>query len=160
MRRLQRTIGEIGWTRAVPRLTEHDAVARAFTAMRRTPHDCVLVMHDDQLAGIFTGRDFLNRVAAKGSDPATTELASVMTRGPRTLKPDDPVAFAINWMAIEGYRHIPIVDDDGDVLGVLTVWEVMRHLGAMFEEIDATPRAVKPHTDISEVINVDLGGDA
>lgn len=160
MRRLQRTIAEIGWTRAVPRLTEHDPVARAFAAMRGTPHDCVLVMNDDQLAGIFTGRDFLNRVAAKGGDPATTELVSVMTRGPRTLKPDDPVAFAINWMAIEGYRHIPIVDDAGDVLGVLTVWEVMRHLGELFDEIDATPRAVKPQSDISEVISVDLGGDA
>lgn len=160
MRRLQRTIAETGWTREVPRLTEHAPVARAFDAIRRTTHDCVLVMHDDRLAGIFTSRDFLNRVTAKGRDPATTEVVTVMTRAPRTLGPDDPLAFAINWMALEGYRHIPIVGDDGAVLGVLTVWDVMRHLGDIFDEIDATPRAVTPQSDISDVISVDLGGDA
>jgi CBS domain-containing protein len=158
MRRLQRTIEETGWTRAVPKLAEHDPVARAFEAMRRESHDCVLVMNDDQLAGIFTSRDFLNRVAAKGADPATTELSSVMTRGPRTLSPDDPVAFAINWMAIEGFRNVPIVDDAGDVLGVLTVWDVMRHLGELFDEIDATPRSVQPQSDVSGVVSVDIGG--
>jgi CBS domain-containing protein len=118
------------------------------------------VMNDDQLAGIFTSRDFLNRVAARGGDPATTELASVMTRSPRTLGPDDPVAFAINWMAIEGFRNVPIVDDAGAVLGVLTVWDVMRHLGEIFDEIDATPRSVQPQSDISGVVDVELGGDA
>jgi CBS domain-containing protein len=158
MRRLQRTIEEIGWTREVPRLSEHDAVAKAFDAMRRESHDCVLVMNDDQLAGIFTSRDFLNRVAARRGDPATTELSSVMTRSPRTLGPDDPVAFAINWMAIEGFRNVPIVNDAGDVLGVLTVWDVMRHLGELFDEIDATPRTVQPQSDISGVVSVDIGG--
>ena len=158
MRRLQRTIEEIGWTREVPRLSEHDAVARAFDAMSRDSRDCVLVMDDDQLVGIFTSRDFLNRVAARGGDPATTALAAVMTRGPRTLGPDDPVAFAINWMAIEGFRNVPIVDDAGDVLGVLTVWDVMRHLGELFDEIDATPRSVHPQSDVSGVVSVDLGG--
>jgi CBS domain-containing protein len=133
-------------------------VARAFDAMRRESHDCVLVMHDDQLAGIFTSRDFLNRVAARSGDPATIELATVMTRSPRTLGPDDPVAFAINWMAIEGFRNVPIVDDGGNVLGVLTVWDVMRHLSDIFDEIDATPRTVHPQSDISDVISVDLGG--
>lgn len=160
MRRLERTIAETGWTRDVPRLTEHVPVARAFDAMRRAAHDCVLVVTDDQLTGIFTSRDYLNRVAARGGDPATTELATVMTRQPRTLRPDDPVAFAINWMAIEGFRNVPIVDDAGDVLGVLTVWDVMGHLATLFDEIDATPRAVSPQSDISDVINVDLGGDA
>jgi len=160
MRRLQRTIAETGWTRQVPRLTEHAPVAQAFEAMRRVPHDCVLVMNDEQLAGIFTSRDYLNRVVARGSDPATVELAAVMTRRPRTLRPEDPVAFAINWMAVEGYRNVPIVDDGGDVLGVLTVWDVMGHIATLFDEIDATPRAVSPESDISGVVAVELGGDA
>ena len=36
-----------------------------------------------------------------------------MTAEPRTLRPRDGVAFAINWMAIEGFRNVPIVDDLG-----------------------------------------------
>jgi len=62
-------------------------------------------------------------------------------------------------MAIEGFRNVPIVDDHGAVLGVLTVWDVMRQLDDMFQEIDATPRPASPQSDISEVIAAgELGG--
>jgi CBS domain-containing protein len=159
MRRLEKTIREIGWTHAVPRLEVGDRVSRAFDAMSREVHDCVLVLRDGKLAGIFTSRDFLNRVAADRADPGELVLGDVMTRTPRTLRPRDPVAFAINWMAVEGFRNVPIVDDAGEVLGVLTVWDVMRHLEAIFDEIDATPRPTPPGDDSSSVIAmIDLGG--
>jgi len=160
MRRLQKTIEEIGWSRDVPRLSITDTVSTAFDVMSRERHDCILVMNGDDLAGIFTSRDFLNRVAAVRGDPATIALADVMTPGPRTLRPRDGVAFAINWMAIEGFRNVPIVDETGRPLGVLTVWDVMRHLGEFFDEIDATPRDTQPHSDTSGVVSmIDLGGD-
>jgi CBS domain-containing protein len=159
MRRLQKTIEEIGWTKSVPRFAKTDMVGRAFDAMSREAHDCVLIVDSDQLAGIFTSRDFLNRVAALRKDPQRLPLGDVMTPSPRTLRPRDPLVFAINWMAMEGFRNVPIVDDAGAILGVLTVWDVMRHLDAVFDEIEATPRATQPQSDISEVINmVDLGG--
>jgi signal-transduction protein with cAMP-binding, CBS, and nucleotidyltransferase domain len=159
MRRLEKTIREIGWTHAVPRLGIHERVSRAFDEMSREVYDCVLVMDGRALAGIFTSRDFLDRIAAVRADPAAVTLGDVMTRAPCTLRPRDPVAFAINWMAVEGFRNVPIVDDDGDVLGVLTVWDVMRHLEAIFDDIDATPREVAPGGDTSSVIAmVDLGG--
>ncbi|HEX5062912.1 MAG TPA: CBS domain-containing protein [Kofleriaceae bacterium] len=159
MRRLQKTIEEIGWTKSVPRFAKTDMVGRAFDAMSRESHDCVLIVDGDQLAGIFTSRDFLNRVAALRKDPQKLALGDVMTPSPRTLRPRDGVAFAINWMAIEGFRNVPIVDDNSAILGVLTVWDVMRHLDAVFDEIEATPRPTPPKSDISEVINmVDLGG--
>lgn len=163
MRRLEKTILEIGWTHAVPRLEVSDRVSRAFDAMSREVHDCVLVMQGGQLAGIFTSRDFLNRVAAVRGDPAALVLGDVMTRMPRTLRPRDPVAFAINWMAVEGFRNVPIVDEAGEVQGVLTVWDVMRHLEDIFDEIDATPRQASPVADASSPISmpipmIDLGG--
>jgi signal-transduction protein with cAMP-binding, CBS, and nucleotidyltransferase domain len=159
MRRLEKTIREIGWTHAVPWLGVGDRVSRAFDQMSQEVYDCVLVMRGDELAGIFTSRDFLNRVAAVRADPSAIVLGDVMTPTPRTLRPRDPVAFAINWMAIEGFRNVPIVDDDGAVLGVLTVWDVMRHLEAIFDDIDATPRPISPGGDTSSVISmIDLGG--
>jgi signal-transduction protein with cAMP-binding, CBS, and nucleotidyltransferase domain len=159
MRRLEKTIREIGWTHAVPRLDINDCVSQAFDEMSREVHDCVLVMQQRELAGIFTSRDFLNRIAAERADPSEVVLGDVMTQAPRTLRPRDPVAFAINWMAIEGFRNVPIVDDDGEVLGVLTVWDVMRHLEEIFDDIDATPRPTPPGGDTSSLISmVDLGG--
>lgn len=159
MRRLEKTIREIGWTHSVPRLGVDDRVSRAFDEMSREVHDCVLVMRGDELAGIFTSRDFLNRIAAVRADPSAVALGEVMTPAPRTLRPRDPVAFAINWMAVEGFRNVPIVDDAGAVHGVLTVWDVMRHLEAICDEIDATPRPIPPGGDTSLLIAmIDLGG--
>ncbi len=165
MRRLEKTIREIGWTHAVPRLARTDRVARAFDEMSREVHDCVLVMDQRALAGIFTSRDFLNRIAAVRADPAAIMLGDVMTPTPRTLRPRDPVAFAINWMAMEGFRNVPIVDDDGASLGVLTVWDVMRHLEAIFEQLDdagdAIPRMIARLSELSEPVAMyDLGGGA
>lgn len=157
MRRLQRTIEDIGWSREVPRLSPTDPVATAFDLMKGAPLDCVLVVDRGTLAGIFTSRDYLNRVAAVGGDPEQVTVGAVMTPEPRTLSPGDEVAFAINWMAIEGFRNVPILEG-GHVLGVLTVWDVMRHLGDLFEEIDATPRLVHPDEDISGVVVAELGG--
>jgi CBS domain-containing protein len=159
MRRLEKTIEEIGWTKSVPRFAKSDMVARAFDAMSREAHDCALILDGEKLAGIFTSRDFLNRVAAVRKDPQKVRLGDVMTASPRTLRPRDGVAFAINWMAVEGFRNVPIVDDAGTVLGVLTVWDVMRHLDDVFDEIERTPRNTPAQSEISEVINmVDLGG--
>jgi CBS domain-containing protein len=159
MRRLQKTIEEIGWTKAVPRFVARDPVARAFDAMSREAHDCVLIVEGHVLVGIFTSRDFLNRVAAERRDPGEVALGDVMTPAPKTLRPRDGVAFAINWMAVEGFRNVPIVDDDGRIQGVLTVWDVMRHLDDVFDEIDATPRPTPAQSDISEVLSgYDLGG--
>ena len=158
MRRLQRTIEENGWTGAVPRFATTESVARAFDAMSRDAHDCVLVVDGDRLVGIFTSRDFVKRIAAARRDPRDVTLGDVMTPAPKTLRPRDGVAFAINWMAIEGFRNVPIVDDDGEILGVLTVWDVMRQLEEMFEEIDATPRTVAPRNDIEELVELGGGG--
>ncbi|HEY1559244.1 MAG TPA: CBS domain-containing protein [Kofleriaceae bacterium] len=177
MRRLEQTIDELGYTRQVPQLARTERVSRAFELMSRDVHDCVLVVDHNcaplrgaarpgeagacggRLEGIFTSRDFLNRVAAVRADPKTIALGDVMTPAPRTLRPRDGVVFAINWMAVEGFRNVPIVDDDGAILGVLTVWDVMRHLGNIFDEIDATPRPVRMQDEVSAVVNlIDLGG--
>jgi CBS domain-containing protein len=159
MRRLQRTIEEVGWTSEIPRFAGTATVAQAFDAMSREAHDCVLIVDGDVLVGIFTSRDFLTRVAALRRDPVKLALRDVMTPAPKTLRPRDAVAFAINWMAIEGFRNVPIVDDMKRLLGVLTVWDVMRTLEDVFQEIDATPRPTPPRSDISEIVNmVDLGG--
>jgi CBS domain-containing protein len=162
MRRLQKTIEDVGWTKNVPTFAKTDTVSRAFDAMSHEAHDCVLILdgsNPPRLSGIFTSRDFLNRVAAERRDPGKVMLGDVMTSLPKSLRPRDGLAFAINWMAIEGFRNVPIIDDDGNVLGVLTVWDVMHALEDVFLEIDATPRPAQPTSDISEVISmVDLGG--
>ena len=72
----------------------------------------VLVMREGAMVGIFTERDVLKRVVGK-LDPAVTSIDEVMTPRPESLPRSALIAFAINRMSVEGYRHIPLVDEAG-----------------------------------------------
>ncbi len=157
MQRVQKLISELNYA-TVPVLLARDSVMHALTAMCDGTHDCVIVVDGVRVVGIFTGRDFLERVAAPHRDPAATTLGEVMTVHPEALRPRDCVSYAINRMALRGFRNVPIVDDDGRPLGVVTVWDVMKHLGEIFEELDSAPRLVDPASDISNVTWIDTGG--
>ena len=80
----------------------------------------VLVMEQETLRGIFTERDALGIFVAKRRNPDYTPLADVMTPAPQTLPPDATVEDAADRMAAGKFRHLPVVDPDGRVLGVIS----------------------------------------
>ena len=158
MHRVQKTIGELTYDRDIPVLRARDPVGRALDAMCRRPCEAVLVVEDNRAVGIFTSRDFLFRVAAAHKDPEQTALGEVMTVRPEQLRPRDSVCYAIERMAVRGFRNIPIVDDDNRPLGMLSIWNVMQHLSDIFDEIERVPVPVDALTEISTVTWVDIGG--
>ncbi len=79
----------------------------------------VLVVEDGQLIGIFTERDVVFRVIARGLDPAATRLASVMTPQPKTIKPSNTFGHAMTLMHENGFRHLPVVED-GKPIGIVS----------------------------------------
>ena len=62
--------------------------------MARKNVGAVLVVEDESLVGIFTERDGVFRVIAKGRDPRATLLAEVMTAAPKTVDPEQPYGYA------------------------------------------------------------------
>jgi CBS domain-containing protein len=119
-------------TRPVRELIERDQLVRATpsdsvrTAARRMVEQrcgSILVMEGEQLVGIFTERDLLNRVAAAARDLDQTTLGEVMTRDPDTIAADAPVKEAIRRMDEFSYRYLPVIEA-GRVIGVIST----RHL--------------------------------
>jgi CBS domain-containing protein len=158
MHRVQKTIGELTYDIDAPVLRARDSVGRALDAMCRGPCEAVTVVDDGKVVGIFTSRDFLFRIAAAHKDPEQTSLGEVMTVRPEMLRPRDSVCYAIERMAVRGFRNIPIVDDASRPLGMLSVWNVMQHLGEVFDEIEGVPVPVDAMTEISTVTWTDIGG--
>lgn len=142
MFQIQKSIGECISTIEPARVGPDDPVSAAVEAMTTAESDCVLVMDGESLAGIFTERDFLNRVSAEGRDPASTPMRIVMTPEVETLRSTDCVTYAISRMANRGYRNIPVVDSEGRPTGVLDVRIVMGHLIKVFAEIEIEDREV------------------
>ena len=86
------------------------------------------------LVGIFTERDILVKILRKGMDLAQVPVEACMTPEPETLRDDDSVACAVNRMHLGGYRHLPIVDDQGAPVGVISVKDIIDELAMLFPE--------------------------
>jgi len=102
-------------------------VDEAIARMQAEGIDCLLVTDHGALVGIFTDRDAILKVAGRPADGTT--IGDVMTADPVILRSGDPVAVAINKMAVGGFRHVPIVDA-GVPTGVISARDVFRHLAA------------------------------
>lgn len=95
----------------------------------------VLVLEDGKLIGIFTERDLMRRVVAVRRDPATTPLREVMTTALVTCTPDASLADCGALMSERRIRHLPVLDGNGSVTGVITTGDL---LAQELREKDAT----------------------
>ena len=114
-----------------PPSIEADApVVEAIARMHRESIDCLLVIDEGGLVGIFTERDAVLKLA--GRSMIGVGVRDVMTRDPVVLRHDEPIAVAINKMAVGGFRHIPIVDE-GRPIGVVAAKDVFEHILELVE---------------------------
>lgn len=101
----------------------------------------VVIGLDGRAEGIFTERDLLMRVVARGLDPDGTPVTRVMTADPETVRPDQPAIDALNRMHERGFRHLPVVGEDGRVIGIVSIRDlnafVRRQLEEELQERDA-----------------------
>lgn len=91
------------------------------------------VIDGDRLVGIFTERDALFRVLAGGLDPDRTTVDEVMTREPTTIGPEDTIVRALHLMHDGGFRHIPVVEEDGRPVGMVSIRDAVGPELARFE---------------------------
>ncbi|MBK6469401.1 MAG: CBS domain-containing protein [Betaproteobacteria bacterium] len=134
----ERTIFQAMSRRHVLSLSPTATVHEAACVMTRANCGSVLVIDQgSQLLGIVTERDLMTRVLAKALDPNTTPLAKIMTPNPQCVRPELKVADAVLIMIERGFRHLPVMADNGRIMGVFSVR-------------DALPREVNTAVSLSE----------
>lgn len=111
-------------------------VTQAMRAMQSEHRGCVVVTEDGtpetRLVGIFTERDVLYRIVDRGRNPATLPLAEVMTADPEGVPRSATLAWVLNEMAVGGFRHVPVVDEEGRPVFVISVRDVVQLLVEFF----------------------------
>ena len=109
----------------------NDTVAAAVGAMCESGEGCVFVEDAEGLVtGVFTERDLVLRVLARGRDAGRVALSEVMTPSPVPLRSSDPFAWALHRMGVDGHRHIPIVEGRR-IVGMLSVRSVLKELASI-----------------------------
>jgi CBS domain-containing protein len=103
-------------------------VGEAIQVMLSHDIGAVLIVDDaGQLAGIFSERDLLTRVATPNADNKTRPVGEFMTPDTETVRPTDSLAFVLHKMDCGGYRHLPVLKD-GQPLGMISVRDMLRHI--------------------------------
>ena len=96
-----------------------------------------VIDENTRVAGIFTERDVLRRVALSGREPAQIPVREVMTTPVEMATLDTTPGQALATMVERHYRHLPIVDDDGKLLGMLSIRNVLQaRIDALTRQLD------------------------
>lgn len=112
-----------------------DTLAEASAKMWRQQTGSLLIMEEGRLVGIVTERDVL-RTIGEGHDPKAVSLRDVMTSDVVTVDADKPVREAAQIMFEKWFRHLPVVDNDGDVVGIVSLRDLNYLVAEGMEEPD------------------------
>jgi CBS domain-containing protein len=114
---------------SVPAVTvaPSSSVLEAVRRMNARDLGAAVVVENGRLVGVFTERDVMNRVALHRKDVEKTLVRDVMTHDVVTAKRDMPYGDALRLMVGRNFRHIPVVDDEGNVVGILSARDLYEH---------------------------------
>lgn len=103
------------------------SVAEAIRAMLSCGVGGVAILDDARhVLGIFTERDVLVKLALSRRDPSATSILEVMTTGVETANPGITAGEALSLMLERHFRHLPIVDDSGRLLGIVSLRNLLQ----------------------------------
>jgi CBS domain-containing protein len=151
---LRTSIADAGCRRPAVTVPPDAPVEKALALMRAKKVSAVVVVERKKarrVVGIFTERDLVNR-ALQSRGYARAKVEKFMTPSPDTLRPKDPIAYALNKMSVGKFRHVPLVDAAGRAAGMVTAGDVLEYLVELCpEEVLCLPPepelAVHPRQD-------------
>ena len=99
-------------------------VVEAAKIMKAEDVGSVPVVEGDRLVGMLTDRDMVVRVVAEGRDPQSTTPGDIASRDLVTVDPDQSLDEAARLMAQHQVRRLPVVEEDGRLVGILSQGDV------------------------------------
>jgi CBS domain-containing protein len=124
--------------RPVVTATAATPLAEVARIMRTRHVGSVVIVSNDgppRAIGMVTDRDMIVEVMAMGLDPATMTAGDIMTSSPAVCEAADDVLWAVKVMRDRGVRRLPVVDERGELAGLLAFDDVIEHLGTSVTDL-------------------------
>lgn len=105
------------------------------------------IVDGNRIVGVVTDRDLACRAVALSKDPLSTTAREVMTKTPATVSPDEPLNDAIRLMEDLQVRRLPVVEEDGTIVGIISMTDVSlyaprRKAGTLLREVSRQRRYI------------------
>ncbi|KAK9477880.1 hypothetical protein V1514DRAFT_332757 [Lipomyces japonicus] len=130
-------------------------VAEAAQLMSAKRENCVLVTDDDdRIAGIFTAKDLAFRVVGAGIDARDITVDQIMTKNPLCARTDTSATDALDLMVRKGFRHLPVMDENQDISGILDITKCFHEA---MEKLERAYQSSRKLFDALEGVQSELG---
>lgn len=104
-------------------------VAEVLKRMVASSVGCVTVVDEEgQLAGIFSERDAVLRINTAAGEYADQPISKFMTPNPTVIEEDAKIAYALHLMDMGGYRHLPVLDEAGQPVKMISIRDILDYL--------------------------------
>lgn len=131
------------------------SIAEAAQLMAAKREDCVLVTDDNErIAGIFTAKDLAFRVVGLGLKAREVSVAEIMTKNPLCARTDTSATDALDLMVRKGFRHLPVMDENQDISGVL---DITKCFYDAMEKLERAYSSSRKLYDALEGVQTELG---
>ena len=104
-----------------------ETVIAAISLMAQVNIGAVLVQENETISGIFTERDYLQKIALQSRSSQDTKVGDVMTTPVISADPDDSVQQCMETMTTCHCRHLPVVEN-GKLLGIVSIGDLVKKM--------------------------------
>lgn len=117
-----------GKNRRLTVVAPDQTVLRALEVMAQVDVGALLVMDGKKLVGVFSERDYARKVILQGKESRTTKVSEVMTGKVICVTTDRTVEECMAIMTEEHIRHLPVVDSECNVIGIISIGDVVKEM--------------------------------
>ncbi len=124
---MKRTVASLLETkgRDVYSVAPGDQVYAALQEMAEHKVGALIVLDGTSLVGVISERDFAREMLTADGGPRDMLVSDIMTKDVHTVSPDSTVTECMGMMTDKRIRHLPVVDEAGEVLGVISIGDVV-----------------------------------
>lgn len=133
-------------------------VYEAAQLMSARRENCILVADDQgDLVGIFTAKDLAFRIVGASLNANSTTIDLIMTPSPLCANASSPASDALTLMVSKGFRHLPVLDDDNHIVGVL---DITKSYAQQMEKLERMQSSSKRLSDALDSVHLEISGAA